>query len=58
MINDLIKRCQEEVGLTSCENCILFEENINNDFICLSYLITAYNEKYNEKFCIEEKKEY
>lgn len=52
MINDLIKRCQEEVGIKSCKDCGLCEQDNFNDLECLEYLIEIYNKKYDEDYCI------
>ena len=52
MINDLIKKCQEEIDIKSCKDCGLCEQNNFNDLECLEYLIEIYNIKYDEDSCI------
>lgn len=52
MINDLIKRCQEDGACANCHSCGYNANNLDDEICCLIELINSLNEKYKTNYKI------
>lgn len=54
MIDDLIKRCQENIRFKSCEECGYNCNDEYDEFLYLQELVVKYNEKYGVNYAITD----
>lgn len=52
MINDLIKRCQEEGCCDNCKECGYNADNLDDEICCLIELLDMFNTKYKTNYGI------